>query len=322
MGRISKFDPAPFFYKNFNWGDIMFARRHPFLFFLMIISTCLTIIFISLIGFIFYGSKMLNTPFSKGYASAEGNIGIIEINGMIFSSKKIIEDMKIFRKQEAIKAIIIRIDSPGGGIGPSQEIYREIMKIRKEKKIIASMGSVAASGGYYVASATNGIIANPGTITGSIGVIMEYANIMEIAKKIGISPVVIKSGKYKDMGSPLRELKDSEKKLFQDLVDELHLQFVNDVAKARSINTETMTKLADGRVYTGQKALSLKLIDRLGNLDDAVRWAGEMAKIKGELNPVYPKEDKITFIKKLANTLFKDINISGTISDNLRFIIN
>jgi len=300
----------------------MFARRHPFLFFLMIISTCLTIIFISLIGFIFYGSKMLNTPFSKGYASAEGNIGIIEINGMIFSSKKIIEDMKIFRKQEAIKAIIIRIDSPGGGIGPSQEIYREIMKIRKEKKIIASMGSVAASGGYYVASATNGIIANPGTITGSIGVIMEYANIMEIAKKIGISPVVIKSGKYKDMGSPLRELKDSEKKLFQDLVDELHLQFVNDVAKARSINTETMTKLADGRVYTGQKALSLKLIDRLGNLDDAVRWAGEMAKIKGELNPVYPKEDKITFIKKLANTLFKDINISGTISDNLRYIIN
>ena len=311
-----------FFSKNFNWGDIMFARRHPFLFFLMIISTCLTIIFISLIGFIFYGSKMLNTPFSKGYASAEGNIGIIEINGMIFSSKKIIEDMKIFRKQEAIKAIIIRIDSPGGGIGPSQEIYREIMKTRKEKKIIASMGSVAASGGYYVASATNGIIANPGTITGSIGVIMEYANIMEIAKKIGISPVVIKSGKYKDMGSPLRDLKDSEKKLFQDLVDELHLQFVNDVAKARSINTQTMVNLADGRVYTGQKALSLKLIDRLGNLDDAVRWAGEMAKIKGELNPVYPKEDKITFIKKLANTLFKDINISGTISDNLRYIIN
>jgi len=322
MGRISKFDPALFFYKNFNWDDIMFARRHPFLFFLMIISTCLTIIFISLIGFISYGSKMLNTPFSKGYASSGGNIGIIEINGMIFSSKKIIEDLNIFRKQEAIKAIIIRIDSPGGGIGPSQEIYREIMKTRKEKKIIASMGSVAASGGYYVASATNGIIANPGTITGSIGVIMEYANIMEIAKKIGISPVVIKSGKYKDMGSPLRDLKDSEKKLFQELVDELHLQFVNDVAKARSINTQTMSKLADGRVYTGQKALSLKLIDRLGNLDDAVRWAGEMAKIKGELNPVYPKEDKITFIKKLANTLFKDINISGTLSDNLRYIIN
>ena len=184
------------------------------------------------------------------------------------------------------------------------------------------MGSVAASGGYYIASATDKIVANPGTITGSIGVIMEYANIMEIAKKIGISPVVIKSGEYKDMGSPLRELKDSEKKIFQALVDELHFQFVNDTAKARGIDVQTMATLADGRVYTGQKALKLKLIDRLGNLDDAVLWAGEMANIKGELKPVYPKEDKITFIKKLADTLLKDINISGTVTDNLRYIIN
>lgn len=124
------------------------------------------------------------------------------------------------------------------------------------------------------------------------------------------------------MGSPLRELKDTEKKIFQNLVNELHLQFVNDVAKARKIDIPTMKTLADGRIYTGEKAFNLKLIDRLGNLDDAVRWAGEIANIKGELNPVYPKEDKITFIKKLANTLFKNINISGTISDNLRYIIN
>ena len=184
------------------------------------------------------------------------------------------------------------------------------------------MGSVAASGGYYIASATIGIVANPGTITGSIGVLMEYANIMEIAKKIGISSVIIKSGKYKGMGSPLRELKDPEKKILQDLVDELHLQFVNDVAKARNIDIQTMTTLADGRMYTGEKALNLKLIDRLGNLDDAVQWAGEIADIKGKLNPVYPKEDKITFFKKLANTLLKDINITGTITDNLRYIIN
>jgi protease-4 len=184
------------------------------------------------------------------------------------------------------------------------------------------MGSVAASGGYYIASACNGIVANPGTITGSIGVIMEYANIMEIAKKIGISPVVIKSGEFKDMGSPLRELKDSEKKILQDLVDELHLQFVSDAAKARQIDVQTMAGLADGRVYTGQSALKLNLIDRLGNLDDAVQWAGELADIKGELKTVYPREDKLTFIKKLADTLLKDINISGTVTDNLRYIIN
>ena len=174
----------------------------------------------------------------------------------------------------------------------------------------------------YIASATHKIIANAGTLTGSIGVIMEYANIEEIAKKIGISPVVIKSGKFKDIGSPLRELNDAERKILQDLVNELHLQFVNDAAKARGIDVETMLKLADGRVYSGQKALDLNLIDRLGNLDDAVQWVGELAGIKEKLKPVYPREDRITFIKRLADTLFKDINISGTVTDNLRYIIN
>ncbi len=300
----------------------MFARRHPFLFFFMIISICCTITFAGFIAFVSFGSKILNNQFVQPYSSATGNIGIVEINGMILSSKKIIRNINAFKKNNDIKVIILRIDSPGGGIGPSQEIYREIMKIKAVKKIITSMGSVAASGGYYIASATDGIVANPGTLTGSIGVIMEYVNIMEIAKKIGISPIVIKSGEFKDMGSPLRKLKDSEKKIFQALVDELHLQFVTDAATARGIDIKTMATLADGRVYTGQKALKLKLIDRLGNLDDAVQWAGEMAGIKGELKPVYPKEDKMTLFKKLADTLFKNINISGTVTDNLRYIIN
>ncbi|WP_300462409.1 signal peptide peptidase SppA [Desulfobacula sp.] len=300
----------------------MFARRHPFLFFLMIVTACLTIMFIGVVVLVSFSSKLLTTQFSQHYTSANGNIGVVEINGMILSSKKTIQDIKTFREDDAIKAIILRIDSPGGGIGPSQEIYREIMKTRKDKKIITSMGSVAASGGYYIASACDKIVANPGTITGSIGVIMEYANIMEIAKKIGISPVVIKSGQFKDIGSPLRDLKESEKKLLQALVDELHLQFVTDAATARGMDVEAMAVLADGRVYSGQNALTLKLIDRLGNLDDAVQLAGEMANIQGKLTPVYPKEDKITFIKKLADTLFKDINISGTVTDNLRYIIN
>jgi len=300
----------------------MFSRRHPFLFFLMVITSCFTLMFVSIMIFLFSGTKLLNTQFSEQYGDSDGNIGIVEINGMILSSKEIIKDIKTFREDAAIKAIILRIDSPGGGIGPSQEIFREIMKIKTDKKIIASMGSVAASGGYYIASATDGIMANSGTITGSIGVIMEYANLMEIAKKIGISPVVIKSGEYKDMGSPLRDLGESEKKLFQELVDDLHLQFVTDVANSRKMDIQTISFLADGRVYTGQKAVTLKLIDRIGNLDDAVQWAGELAGIDGEVKPVYPREDKITFFKNLADTLFKDINISGTITDNLRYIIN
>ena len=287
----------------------------------MVMTSCFTLVFVSTMIFLFSGTKMINSQFS-GQGDSGGNIGIVEINGMILSSKEIIKDIKTFREDAAIKAIILRIESPGGGIGPSQEIFREIMKIKTDKKIIASMGSVAASGGYYIASATDGIMANSGTITGSIGVIMEYANIMEIAKKIGISPVVIKSGEYKDMGSPLRDLGESEKKLFQELVDDLHLQFVTDVANSRKMDIQTIASLADGRVYTGRKAVTLKLIDRIGNLDDAVQWAGELSGIDGEAKPVYPREDKITFFKKLADTLFKDINISGAITDNLRYIIN
>ncbi|OGR22438.1 MAG: signal peptidase [Desulfobacterales bacterium RIFOXYA12_FULL_46_15] len=301
----------------------MFSRRHPFLFFLMVITSCVTLMFVTIMAFVFSGTKIINASFQDGHGVSEGNIGIVEINGMILSSKEIIKDIDAFRNNTDIKAIILRIESPGGGIGPSQEIFREIRKKTKSNKtIIASMGSVAASGGYYIASATDGIIANPGTITGSIGVIMEYANLMEIAKKIGISPVVIKSGEFKDMGSPLRDLEESEKKLFQELVDDLHLQFVSDVANARKMDIQTIASLADGRVYTGQKAFALKLIDRIGNLDDAVQWAGEIAQVEGELKPVYPREDKMSFFKKLAETLFKDINISGTMTDNFRYIIN
>lgn len=300
----------------------MFSRRHPFLFFLTMISACMTTAFIGCVGLVYVSSQVMDTGFSESLGGQKGNIGIVEVIGPIMSSKKIIEDIKGFRENDDIKAIIIRIDSPGGGIGPSQEIYRELIKTRAEKKVIASMGSVAASGGYYVAAATQGIVANPGTITGSIGVIMEYANLMEIAKKIGITSVVIKSGEFKDMGSPLRELKDNEKKIFQQLVDELHLQFVSDAAKARNIDLDIMAKLSDGRVYTGQKALALKLVDRLGNLGDAIQWAGELAKIQGEPVPVYPKEDKMTFIRMLADTLIKDINITGAISENFGYKID
>ncbi|MCW8800198.1 MAG: signal peptide peptidase SppA, partial [Desulfobacter sp.] len=255
-------------------------------------------------------------------ASSRGNIGVVEVTGPILSSKKIVEDLKGFMDDDAIKAIILRVDSPGGGIGPSQEIYRELMKTRDAKTVIASMGSVAASGGYYIACATQGIVANAGTITGSIGVIMEYANIEQIAKKIGISPVVIKSGEYKDMGSPMRELKDSEKQLFQNLVDELHAQFVSDAAHARNMETDVMAKLADGRVYTGQTAMKLKLVDRIGNMDDAVQWAGQMAGIEGELTLVYPKDDKITLFRKLTETLFQDVNLGSKLSEQFRYVFN
>ncbi|MGD9823744.1 signal peptide peptidase SppA [Desulfobacter sp.] len=300
----------------------MFARRHPFLFFLCVICACFTFGLVAVSGIAVLGAFIVNNEISGVISSSPGNIGVVEVTGPIVSSKKIILDLKAFRDDDAIKAIVLRIDSPGGGIGPSQEIYRELMKTRAAKTVIASMGSVAASGGYYIACAAQGIVANSGTITGSVGVIMEYANLEQIAKKIGIAPVIIKSGEYKDMGSPMRELKSSEKQLFQNLVDELHAQFVSDAAAARNMETGVMAKLADGRVYTGQTAMKLNLVDRIGNMDDAVQWAGQKAGIEGELTPVYPKEDKMTLFKKLAEILFQDVNLGARLSEQFRYFFN
>jgi len=300
----------------------MFARRHPFLFFLCVICACFTLGLVALSGMAVLGAFAVNSKISGGITPSRGNIGVVEVTGPILSSKKIIKDLQGFRDDDAIKAIILRVDSPGGGIGPSQEIYRELMKIRAVKTVVTSMGSVAASGGYYIACASQGIVANSGTITGSIGVIMEYANLEQIVKKIGISPVVIKSGEYKDMGSPVRGLKENEKQLFQSLVDELHAQFVSDAATARNMETNAMSKLADGRVYTGQTALKLKLVDRIGNMDDAVQWAGQMAGVEGTLTPVYPKPDKMTLFKKLAETLFRDVHLGSRLSEQFRYVFN
>ncbi len=300
----------------------MFSRRHPFLFFCLVAFTVASATFVITTGLIVGGGALLNASLVTGYGGHSGNVGVVEISGLISSSKEIIEDLNTFRKDADIEAIVLRIDSPGGGVGPSQEIYREVMKTRLVKKVVASLGSVAASGGYYSAAACDGIMANPGTITGSIGVIMEYANFKEIIKKIGLTPVVIKSGEYKDMGSPLRDLADTEKRLLQGVVDEIHSQFVKDVATGRNIEEEKMATFADGRIFTGAKALDLQLVDRLGNFGDAIEWAGVLAGITGDVVPVYPREDNMTMIKKVIHSLFKGADITGAITDNFGFIVN
>ena len=299
----------------------MFSRRHPFLYFCLVALTVASAALVLTTGLLVGGGVVLQSSLGAGQGGA-GNVGVVEISGMIVSSKQIISNLKTFREDSDIKAIVLRIDSPGGGVGPSQEIYREVMKTRLIKKVVASLGSVAASGGYYSASACDGIMANPGTITGSIGVIMEYANFKDIIKKIGLTPVVIKSGEYKDMGSPLRDLEDSEKKLLQGVVDEIHSQFVKDVATGRNLDEEKMATLADGRIFTGARALDLQLVDRLGNFGDAVEWAGTLAGITGEVTPVYPSEDGMTVIKKVISSLFKGADITGAITDNFGFIVN
>ena len=273
----------------------MFSRRHPYLFF-MIAMTATLCSFIILLSLIFKVSGARTQ-----FVSSE-KVGVVEVTGVILDSKEIIENIKTFREDKGVKAIVLRIESPGGGVGPSQEIFHEVRKTIKKKKVVASMGAVAASGGYYIAAGTNGIVANPGTITGSIGVIMGYTNFQEVFRKIGLTPVVIKSGEFKDIGSPVREMTEKEKKILQNFVERIHRQFVNDASKGRGIDFEKMMALADGRIFSGEEAKELGLIDRLGNLEDAVEWAGRLAGIKGKVSTVYPEEKGISMLRELMDS--------------------
>jgi len=240
-------------------------------------------------------------------SDAEEKVGVIEVKGYIADPQETIQDIRKYREDKSIKAIVLRIDSPGGGVGPSQEISREIQRTLQDKKVIASLGAVAASGGYYIASAASGIVANPGTITGSIGVIMGFTDIQGLLQKIGVTPVVVKSGEYKDIGSPVRTMTDAERTLLQTFSDQVHRQFITAIAEGRHLEYEKVASVADGRILTGENAHELGLVDRLGNLEDAIAWAGEMGGITGKVSAVYAKDKKHTFIKRLAESSLHEI---------------
>lgn len=222
-------------------------------------------------------------------------IGVIEIIGPITSSDQTVQTIVDFRINDSIKGVILRVDSPGGGVGPSQEIYAEVKRLVAEKPVVVSMGSVATSGGYYVALPAQKIVANPGTLTGSIGVIMGFTNYQDLFEKIGLKSDVIKSGKHKDIGSPTRPMTDGDRAILQSLIDDVHQQFVEHVAEGRDLEFATAAKLADGRIYTGRQAKESGLIDELGNFRDAVTLIAEMASIDGEPTLVYPPSPEKNF---------------------------
>jgi protease-4 len=223
--------------------------------------------------------------------STGDRIALIRVEGVILDSQTTIEDLKRFSENPSVKAIVIRIDSPGGGVVPSQEIYDAVKRVRSKnnKAVIASMGSVAASGGYYIAAATDRIVANPGTLTGSIGVIMETANVEGLLQKLGVEGVIIKSGKFKDVGSPLRKMSADERGLLQAVMDDVHKQFIEAVAEGRSLEIRATQALADGRIFTGRQAKEAKLVDELGDLEDAIQLAAEVVGIEGEPKVVEPR---------------------------------
>lgn len=262
-------------------------RKHPLLLG-MIVFLILMVIFIATILALSYFSTREGSLFGKE------KIAIIEIKGVILDSQPIIEKLIKFRKNDKVKAIVLRIDSPGGAVGPAQEIYTEVKKVQREKKILASVGSTAASGGYYIACAAEKIVANPGSITGSIGVIAETLNVEELLRKIGLRPTVIKSGKHKDIGSPTRPMTEEERKLLQEVLDNVHEQFIRAVAEGRQMPLEKVRPLADGRIFTGDQAKILGLVDELGNLEDTIFWAAKLAGIKGEPEIIYPEKKKFS----------------------------
>jgi len=218
-------------------------------------------------------------------------IAVVEVKGVISQSSAVIEELQQYLADDGVKAIVLRVDSPGGGVGPAQEIHREIIRIRStsKKKVVTSMGSVAASGGYYIACASDRIVANPGTITGSIGVIMQFSNLEELLKKIGVKGVVLKSGEHKDIGSPFREMTPEEKKIMQDVLDNVHEQFIQAVADGRKLDRSKVAQIADGRILTGEQAKNLGLVDQLGNLQDTIDITAKMVGIEGKPNILYPK---------------------------------
>jgi protease-4 len=263
-------------------------RKHPVIY-------GLGLIFLLGVGFIILLHGYTALAGKGELFSNPEKVGIVSIRGVISSSQEAVEQIDEFGKDDNIKAVVLRIDSPGGGVAASQEIYAAVKRVRKNKIVVASLGSVAASGGYMIACATNKIVANPGTVTGSISAIMYFANAEDLLKKIGIKPSVIKSGRYKDIGSPARGMSDDEKQILQALVDDIFFQFIDVVAQDRKIPQEDVKKLADGRVFSGKQALQHKLIDFLGDKSFAVQLAGKMANIKGAPDVVYPKKKDITF---------------------------
>lgn len=242
---------------------------------------------VSLLAFILYRSMGADSQFAS---FGGGNIGVVEVNGVIVSSETLIDQLRKFDQDKSIKAIILHVNSPGGGAAASQEIYDAVRKMRDEKKkpIVASIESVGASGAYYIASATDKIYANRASVVGSIGVIAEWVNYGDLLKWARLKPETLKAGLLKDAGSPTREMTPAERAYIQSLIDDMHTQFISDVAAGRGIPVATLRPLASGRVWTGEQALPLHLIDKTGGFRDALLDTARRVGISGEPNIVKP----------------------------------
>lgn len=231
---------------------------------------------------IFFGIALAGRLFSSDGSGFGAGVGVVEVKGLIVDGQETVQQLHAFGKQDRVKAVVLRVDSPGGVVGPSQEIYSEVKRLAAKKKVVVSMGSVAASGGYYIAAPATLIYANPGTITGSIGVLMKFSNVEALMGKVGVKGFTLKSGRFKDTGSPLHQMSVEERGMLQGVIASTYSQFVGAVAQGRRLPEQRVREIADGRIFSGEQALSLKLVDRLGTLQEAVEEAGRLGGISGE----------------------------------------
>ncbi|MCH8029229.1 MAG: signal peptide peptidase SppA [Candidatus Dadabacteria bacterium] len=242
----------------------------------------------------------------SGFGVGE-RVAVLTIEDLILDSKDYLESLYKISKDDSIKAVVIRINSPGGAVGPSQEIYSEIKDLSEIKPVVASIGTVGASGGYYIACAADKIFANPGSITGSIGVVAQFVSYEKLLEWAKLDVEVIKSGEYKDVGSPLRKMTAPERDYIQGLIDDVHMQFIGAVSRERELTIEEVNKIADGRIFTGEQAAKLKLIDELGTLSDAIDEAGALGGIEAEPEVEYYPKERYRFFDLFADK----INIPG-----------
>jgi len=272
-------------------------------FFFGIFSGCL-------IGIIFF--SFIAALITAGRTSSAGDVfsvqkvAIVPIEGEIVEARETLDLLHRYADSNTVKAIVLRINSPGGAVVPSQEIYEEIRKVeaRTHKPVVASLDTVAASGGFYIASACDDIVSNPGSITGSIGVILQWMNVKDLVTWAKLKPETIYSGAMKDTGDPMKDLTPEERAYLQRMTDQLHSQFIRAVAEGRKgkMSEADVERIADGRAFTGEEALALKLVDRIGNLDDAVMVAARLAHIHGRPGVIYPKRRGPNLLDLLSNT--------------------
>jgi protease IV len=238
-----------------------------------------------------------------GLPTGGAKVAVVEIEGIIVDGTAAVRELREHAENSSIKAVVLRVNSPGGVVAPTQEIFAAIRRARKAgKPVVATLGAVAASGGYYVATAADRIYANPGTLTGSIGVVMQMANIEGLLKKVGVEYVVVKAGSYKDVGNFARTMSPEERKMLQALLDDVYSQFVDAVAEGRGLERSEVLAFSEGRIYSGQQALALKMVDEMGGFEDAVEAAGKLANISGRPKLVYHRK-RFSFKDLLENRL-------------------